>query len=64
MTNTARTWEITDLDGSNRRTVTLAQYRAEIDRALALAAPIAAAWKRGDMAGVKTAQAAMREAMS
>jgi hypothetical protein len=28
-----RTWEITDLDGSNRRTVTLAQYRAEIDAA-------------------------------
>jgi hypothetical protein len=25
-----RTWEITDLDGSNRRTVTLAQYKAEV----------------------------------
>lgn len=30
---TERTWEITDLDGSNRRTVTLAQYRAELDAA-------------------------------
>ncbi len=28
-----RTWEISDLDGSNKRTVTLAQYRAELDAA-------------------------------
>lgn len=30
---TVRTWEITDSDGSNRRTVTLAQYRAELEAA-------------------------------
>lgn len=29
----ARTFQISDIDGSNRRTVTLAQYRAEIDAA-------------------------------
>lgn len=28
-----RTWEIRDIDGSNPRTVTLAQYRAELDAA-------------------------------
>ena len=28
-----QTWEITDADGGNRRTVTLAQYRAELDAA-------------------------------
>lgn len=31
--NTERTWEISDIDGSNKRTVTLAQYRAELDAA-------------------------------
>jgi hypothetical protein len=30
---TERTWEISDLDGSNKRTVTLTQYRAELDAA-------------------------------
>jgi len=34
---TARTWEISDIDGTNKRTVTLAQYRAELDAAAALA---------------------------
>lgn len=28
-----RTWEISDLDGSNKRTVTLEQFRAELDAA-------------------------------
>ncbi len=28
-----RTWQISDIDGSNVRTVTLAQYRAELDAA-------------------------------
>ena len=32
-----RTWEISDIDGSNKRTVTLAQYRAELDAAKAKA---------------------------
>lgn len=30
---TERTYEISDCDGSNKRTVTLAQYRAELDAA-------------------------------
>ena len=30
---TERTWEISDIDGSNKRRVTLAQYRAELDAA-------------------------------
>ena len=28
-----RTWEISDLDGGNKRTVTLEQYRDEIEAA-------------------------------
>ena len=28
-----RTWEISDINGCNKRTVTLAQYRAELDAA-------------------------------
>lgn len=28
-----RTWEITDLDGSNKRAVTLEQFRVEIEAA-------------------------------
>ena len=64
MTQTARTWEISDLDGSNKRCVTLAEFRAELDRRKALAAPIAAAWKRGDISGVAKAQAAMRKAVA
>jgi hypothetical protein len=35
--NTERTWEISDIDGRNKRTVTLAQYRAEVDAAKAKA---------------------------
>lgn len=30
---TEQTWEISDLDGGNRRRVTLAQFRAEVDAA-------------------------------
>jgi hypothetical protein len=37
---TERTWEITDIDGTNKRTVTLAEYRAEIDAAKAKAEKI------------------------
>ena len=32
-----QTWEISDIDGSNKRTVTLAQYRAELEAAKAKA---------------------------
>ncbi len=31
MTSTERTWEISDIEGSNKRTVTLAQFRAELE---------------------------------
>lgn len=41
-----RTWEISDIDGSNRRTVTLAQFRAEVDAAKAKAEAIFTAAKR------------------
>ena len=33
MTKMQRKWEISDLDGSNKRIVTLAQFRAELDAA-------------------------------
>lgn len=57
---TERTWEISNIDGSNKRTVTLAQYRAEVDAAKRLVAPVAAAFYRGDLAGVEKAQKAAR----
>jgi hypothetical protein len=55
-----RTWEISDIDGGNKRRVTLAQYRAELDARKALVQPIADAFWRGDLAGVERAQAAIR----
>jgi len=57
---TERTWKITDADGSNRRRVTLAEFRADMDARKAAAKPIMDAWMRGDKAGVLAAQAAMR----
>ena len=56
-----RTWEISDIDGRNKRTVTLAQFRAEIDERKAMAAPIIEAVRRGDLEAATAAQAAMRE---
>jgi hypothetical protein len=56
-----RTWEITDSDGRNKRTVTLAQYRAEIDARKATTAAIMHAWRRGDVKACEVAQAAMRK---
>jgi hypothetical protein len=41
-----RTWEISDIDGSNRRRVTLAQFSAEVDAAKAKAEAIFAAAKK------------------
>jgi hypothetical protein len=38
-----RTWEISDIDGTNRRRVTLAQFRAELDAAKTKAEAIFAA---------------------
>lgn len=56
-----RTYEISDIDGSNKRRVTLAQFLAEHEARKAMCRPIMAAWKRGDMAGVEKAQAAYRK---
>ena len=60
---TERTWEISDIDGKNKRTVTLAQFRAEIDARKAMAEPIMDAVRRGDLAGATAAQEAMRKAV-
>lgn len=57
-----RTWEISDIDGKNKRRVTLAQYRAEIEARKVMAAPIMAAVRRGDLKAASEAQAAMRKA--
>lgn len=47
MTSTSQkpeqTWKISDIDGSNKRRVTLAQFRAEIEAAKARAEAIFAA---------------------
>lgn len=55
-----RTWEISDIDGRNRRTVTLAQYRAELDARKPYTTAIMDAMKRRDIKGAAAAQAAMR----
>ena len=57
---TARTWEISDIDGRNKRCITLAQYRAEIEAAKAKVAPVMSALRRGDLIGCDKAQAAAR----
>jgi hypothetical protein len=58
---TERTWEISDIDGSNKRCVTLTQYRAELDVRKKAAAPIMEAMRRGDLKACALAQAAMRK---
>ena len=55
-----RTWEITDIDGSNKRTVTLNSFRAELDERAVYAKAIMDAMRRGDLAGCEAAQKAMR----
>lgn len=37
----SRTWEISDIDGRDKRTVTLAQYLAEVAAAKARVKPVA-----------------------
>lgn len=61
---TERTWEIADIDGSNRRRVTLAEFMASHEARKAAAKPIMDAVRRGDLAGVATAQAAMRKRLA
>lgn len=55
-----RTWTIRDLDGSNERVVTLAEFKAIIAERSAAAKPISDALRRGDMGAVKAAQDAFR----
>jgi hypothetical protein len=57
-----RTWEISDIDGANKRTVTLAQFRAELDARKSYTAAIMAAVRSGDIKATEAAQAAMRRA--
>lgn len=59
---TERTWEIGDIDGSNKRTVTPAQYRAELDARKAMTKPIVEAIRAGDIEACAAAQAAFRKA--
>lgn len=55
-----RTWTITDPDGSNARTVTLAQYRAELEASRRLVAPVVDAIRSGDLKACGDAQQAIR----
>ena len=61
MTTAERTWEISDIDGSNKRLTTLAALRADLDERARYAADIMAAVRCGDMAGCTAAQEAMRK---
>lgn len=58
---TERTWTITDINGKNPRTVTLAQYMAAHNARKAAANPIMDAFRRGDLAACGVAQEAMRK---
>lgn len=57
-----RVWEISDIDGGNKRPMTITQYRAELDARKVHTARIADAMRRGDLEGCAAAQAAMRAA--
>lgn len=57
---TLPTYKISDIDSGNERSVTVAQYRAELNARKPYTAAISAAILRGDQAGVVAAQAAMR----
>lgn len=52
----SRNWEISNIDGSNKRAVTLAQYRAEIEAAKQRVRPVVDALRRGDHDGMAKAQ--------
>lgn len=56
-----RTWEISDIDGTNKRTVTLAQYRAEIETAKQRVRPVVDAFRRGDRDGMAKAQSKLAD---
>lgn len=57
---TERTWEISDIDGKNKRTVTLAQYRTELDAAKKAVNPAIEAFRRGDLAAYAAALKTLR----
>ena len=54
-----RTWEISDIDGKNKRRVTLAQFRAELDARKPYTAAIMDAFRRNDIEACGAAQAVM-----
>ena len=56
-----RTFEISDIDGRNRRVVTMEQFRAELDARKEMAKAVSDALRRGDFKACEAAQAAMRE---
>jgi len=59
MNAAAETYEVV-IDG-RKRTVTLAEFKAEMARRAAMAKPIMEALKRGDIEGCARAQAVMSE---
>ena len=61
MNPTEKTFTIRDIDGSNPREVTLAQFLAHHEERKAMAAPIAAALRAGDHDACERAQQAMRK---
>ena len=56
---TARTFQISRLDGTDKQTVTVAEYRAALDARKPYAAAIMAAVRRGDMVAAAKAQSPM-----
>ena len=58
-----RTWEIKVMVAGKwePRTVTLAQFRADLDERAAMAKPIMGAFRRGDIEACGAAQDAMRK---
>ncbi len=60
----SRTFPISNLDGSNKRRITKAQYRAELNERAVYAKAVMDAAKRGDMTAVAAAQAEMRKRFS
>lgn len=56
-----RLYEISDIDGSNKRLTTLVEVRADLDERAIYAKAIMDAMRRGDLAACGEAQAAMRK---
>jgi len=56
-----RTWTISDIDGKNPRTITLANFLAEHRAAVAAVKPVVDALYRGDHDACASAQSALRK---